>query len=91
MDRGAGHLEDIRGAPACANIGDIGWLRLAPANGAAAPGQSSAVQATFDSTALAPGLYVRSLCVSNNSPNTPFVLVLVQLEVTNSPSQLFLP
>ncbi len=85
-------LEGVKGAPACANTGAIGWLNVSPANGATAPGQSSTAQARFDSTGLAPGLYIRSLCVSNNSPNTPFVLVPVQLEVTASlPLKLFLP
>lgn len=84
-------LEGTRGAPACSNAGDIGWLRLAPANGAAAPGASSTVQATFDSSGLTPGLYLRSLCISNNSPSTPFVIVPVQLEVTSPPPKVFLP
>lgn len=85
-------LEGVKGAPACNNIGDIGWLRVTPADGAVAPSTSSAVQATFDSTDLAPGLYVRSLCVTNNSPGTPFVLVAVRLEVTASlPAKQFLP
>lgn len=84
-------LEGTRGAPACGNGGDIGWLSLAPADGAAAPGASSTVQATFDSTGLTPGLYLRSICISNNSPNNPFVIVPVQLEVTSPPPKVFLP
>jgi len=84
-------LEGVKGAPVCNNTGDIGWLSLTPANGAAAPGASSTVQATFDSTGLTPGLYLRSLCISNNSPSTPFVIVPVQMEVTSPPPKVFLP
>jgi hypothetical protein len=84
-------LEGTKGAPACAAAGDIGWLSLTPANGAAAPGASSAVQATFASSGLTPGLYARSLCISNNSLSTPFVIIPVQLEVTGPPAKVFLP
>ncbi len=73
---------------ACDDPEDIPWASVSPTNGTTAPGGSSPVQVTFDSTGLAPGTYLASLCVTSNDPDagpgngTSLVIVPLELEVT---------
>src|SRR5690606_32589248 len=58
-------------AHACDNPTDISWLSVSPAAGTTAPGASSDVTVTFDTTGLAPGEYEALLCVDSNDPVNP--------------------
>jgi uncharacterized repeat protein (TIGR01451 family) len=66
---------------------DYPWLSVNPASGMTAPGGSSMVDVTFDSTGLAPGTYTGQLCIRSNDPDqgpgngTNLVVLPVELEV----------
>ena len=66
---------------------DYPWLSVNPALGMTAPGGSSMVDVTFDSTGLAPGTYTGQLCIRSNDPDqgpgngTNLVVLPVELEV----------
>ena len=61
------------------------WLTLAPANGAVAPGASTGVTLSFDTSALADGTYTADVVVLTNDPAVPAETVPVVLTVTGSP------
>jgi len=66
---------------ACTDPVDIPWFSLSSYSGATLPGDSVALDATFDSTGLAAGSYTGNLCVNSNDPATPLVVVPVELTV----------
>ncbi|HET6545139.1 MAG TPA: hypothetical protein VFG55_00150 [Rhodanobacteraceae bacterium] len=69
-------------ATACATPSDLPWVSVNPSVGTTAPGASSDVTVTFDSTGLAVGNYAGLLCVASDDPVTPLVEVPVDLTVT---------
>jgi hypothetical protein len=72
---------EFTAAHPCDAPADIPWLGVAPTAGSTAPGGSSEVTVTFDSTGLAPGEYEALLCVDSNDPVNPRVVVPVTLTV----------
>jgi hypothetical protein len=60
---------------------DISWLSLDPTSGTTAPGGTSTVDVTFDSTGYAAGSYSGDLCVFSNDPDEPVVIVPVVMNV----------
>ncbi|GAB4144779.1 MAG: hypothetical protein Fur0021_01620 [Candidatus Promineifilaceae bacterium] len=77
--------------PACSNLADVPWLSEDPTMGTTAPGGSTDVTVTFDSTGLAVGEYTANLCISSNDPDpgpgngTDLVVVPVTLTVEAIP------
>ncbi|MPZ25552.1 MAG: hypothetical protein GEV12_03675 [Micromonosporaceae bacterium] len=72
-------------AESCQSPADLPWLGAAPDEGQTAPGASTEVTVTVDTTDVAPGGYSARLCVSSNDPSTPLVEVPVSLTVTEPP------
>ena len=74
-------------AAPCTALNDIPWLTLSTAAGSNGGGTNTPVTVTFDSTALADGVYTGNLCVSSNDPDagpgngTDQVIVPVTLTV----------
>lgn len=72
----------------CDDPADLPWVGVTPTNGITAPGDSTPVLVTFDSTGLIPGTYEGILCVTSNDPDsgsgngTSLVVVPLALEVT---------
>ncbi len=66
---------------ACSSPSDIPWVSVSPSSGTTAPGDSSDVTVTFDSTGLADGTYGGTLCITSNDPAVPLVEVPVSLQV----------
>jgi subtilisin-like proprotein convertase family protein len=65
---------------------DLPWVSESSTSGTTAPFATTPVTVTFDSTGLTPGgIYVGSLCISSNDPDTPLVLVPLLLEVDSLP------
>jgi len=84
----------------CDDPADVAWLSVSPDNGTTAPGASTPVAVTFDSTGLAAGTYNANLCVTSNDPDpgpgngTNLVVVPVELTVEDigpGPSVLEIP
>lgn len=74
--------------PNACEIGtDIPWMSATPTSGTTAPGESSDVTVTVDSSGLEVGTYTGDLCVASNDPVTPLVLVPVTLEVIETPEE----
>jgi len=67
-------------SPAC-TPSDIPWVSVAPDMGTTPAGGSTQIDVTFDSTGLAAGYYSGVLCVNSNDPDTPQVVVSLELEV----------
>lgn len=65
----------------CSRPVDIPWLDVATTSGTTAPGDSSDVTVTLDSTGLDPGEYEAQLCVESDDPAEPLVTVPVSLTV----------
>ena len=66
----------------CAAPEDYSWLSAAPGDGTTAPGDSSTVSVSFDTSGfLPPSTYSGTLCVASNDPATPEVEVPVTLNV----------
>ena len=74
-------------AAVCDAPSDIPWLSEVPTAGSTAPGGSTPVAVTFDSTGLAIGVYNANLCVESNDPDagpgngTDLVVVPLTLNV----------
>lgn len=64
---------------------DLPWVSANPLSGTTAPGGSSVVDVTFDSTGLTPGVYTGSLCIDSDDPVTPQVRVPLTLTVEETP------
>ncbi|WP_192498639.1 cell wall-binding repeat-containing protein [Ornithinimicrobium pratense] len=64
---------------------DIPWMSASPMSGTTAPGGSSEVTVTLDSSSLDYGTYEAQLCVFSNDPENPLVRVPVTLEVADAP------
>ncbi len=74
-------------APAdCAAPSDLPWVSALPTGGTVAPAGSTVVDATFDSTGLAPAVYTGLLCIASNDPATPLVAVPLTLTVLGLPT-----
>jgi hypothetical protein len=71
-------------ASACAAPGDVPWLSVSPTSGSTAPGGSSDVSVSFDSSGLELGEHTALLCVASNDPATPLVEVPVSLTVVEA-------
>lgn len=65
----------------CADLQDLPWVSVSPANGMTAPGESDTVEVTFDVGSLAVGTYTGNLCISSNDPETPVTYVSLELMV----------
>ena len=61
--------------------GDISWASASPISGTTSIGTASAVDVTFDSTGLAPGVYTGTLCVNSNDPLNSRVTVPLTMTV----------
>ncbi len=90
-----GTFGNIHLATQCVSLSDVGWLSLNPAGGTVAPGGSTNVTVTFDSTGLAPGTYQANLCIYSNDPDLPtgdngtgLVVVPVTLNVKGADLEL---
>lgn len=59
-----------------------GWLKFEPLAGTTAPGASTEVTVTFDSTGLAPGNYTHTRCVESNAPGAHFTEVTFNFKVS---------
>ena len=70
------------GSGACEALSDVPWLSAAPTSGTTAPGASSNVTVTFDSTGLAAGSYNANVCVSSNDTTQALIAVPVSMTVT---------
>jgi hypothetical protein len=75
-----GYVAFQSGGP-CSSPSDLPWLSVNPTAGTTAPGGTSPVDVTFDSTGIAVGTYDGVLCVNSNDPDEPLVEVPVQMEV----------
>ena len=53
----------------CVPISDVSWLRLPDASFSTAAGATSGLNATFDSTGHAPGVYTANVCFVSNDPD----------------------
>jgi uncharacterized repeat protein (TIGR01451 family) len=62
-------------------VNDIPWLSESPITGTVSGGDCQVVDVTFDSTGLALGDYFGELEVYSNDPDTPLIVVPVQLNV----------
>lgn len=92
-------LEEAGGP--CTNPANVTWLSVDPIAGTTPPALSTPVDVTLDSTGLAPGVYLASLCVESNDPDpgpgngTELVVVPVELTVSEDvgpgPSVLEIP
>src|SRR5690606_1957864 len=71
------------GPTGCTAPSDLPWASVSQSAGTTAPGASSDVTVTFDSTGLAVGSYDGLLCVASDDPVTPLVEVPVSLTVTS--------
>ncbi len=67
---------------ACTALADVPWLSATPVSGSTAPGASSNVDVSFDSTGLVAGTYSANVCVSSNDADNPMVAVPVEMTVT---------
>jgi subtilisin family serine protease len=65
----------------CSDLSEITWLSVNPASGTTAPEGSDDVTVTFDATGLLAGVYTGNLCVFSNDPDTPVVVVPVEMTV----------
>jgi hypothetical protein len=76
-------FEFVSGAPSiCGDPGDVPWLSVSPASGAALAGMSDEVTVTFDATGLTPGDTLEAnLCVFSNDASNFLVVVPVAMEV----------
>ena len=73
-------LSQIGGGTCSAPV-DIPWASVNPTAGSISAGGNSDVDVTLDSTGLAAGTYSGNLCVESNDPDTPLVVVPVDLTV----------
>jgi hypothetical protein len=69
----------------CSSPSDLPWVSVSPLSGTTAPGGTSTVDVTFDSTGLAAGVYDGFLCINSNDPDEDPVEVPVQLTVDSMP------
>ncbi len=66
----------------CSLPSDIPWVSVSPTSGTTAPGSSSEVLVTFDTTGLIPGnTYTGSLCIDSNDPDAPWTELPLSLTV----------
>ena len=76
----------------CSAPADISWASVNLSSGMTAPGGSSSVEVTFDSTGLYAGTYTGNLCITSNDPDpgpgngTDLVVVPLELTVEAAPS-----
>lgn len=75
-----------RGVGPCTALGDVPWLRAAPAEGTTDAGASSEVTLTLDATGLAPGNYDANVCVTSNDVEQPMASLPVSMTVTVGPA-----
>lgn len=68
-------------ALACDNPSDVSWISVDPASGMTAPGDSSSVEVTLDSTGVLPGEYTAYLCLNSNDPTNPLIEMPVNMTV----------
>jgi hypothetical protein len=78
-------LEGSVGGGDFCDAADIPWASANPTMGTTAPGGSSDVDVTFDSTGLAIGVYTGTLCIESNDPVDPIVRVPLTLNVVEEP------
>ncbi|MGD9101598.1 MAG: choice-of-anchor J domain-containing protein, partial [Anaerolineae bacterium] len=74
-------LDGTTGLAECIAPVDMPWLSLSSYSGTTLPGESTALDVTFDSTGLPAGSYTGNLCVNSNDPATPLMAIPVELTV----------
>lgn len=79
----------ITGAPNCA--GDIPWVSVNPTTGTTAPGATTDVSVTFDSTGLGVGTYTGTLCLYSDAPTLPYATMPLTLTVNTVPGVVLNP
>ncbi len=67
--------------PPCFSPSDVAWLSVAPENGTIAPGGTTQVDVTCDSTGVPVGVYEAVICVFSDDPDESLVLVPTAMEV----------
>ncbi|HSH26662.1 MAG TPA: carboxypeptidase-like regulatory domain-containing protein, partial [Wenzhouxiangella sp.] len=68
-------------ATGCVNPVDVPWLSVSPASGVTAPGASTDIDVTVDTTGLLPDTYEAEVCVLTDDSRTPIIGVPVTLTV----------
>jgi hypothetical protein len=80
------------GPAGCTSPAAAAWLGASPTGGVAAPGGSTPLTVTIDSTGLAAGSYTAALCIDSNDPDpgpgsgTSRVIVPVTLTIPSPPA-----
>ena len=67
-------------SPACTPH-DIPWASVSPDTGTTAAAGTAQIDVTLDSTGLAVGTYNGALCINSNDPDTPVIVVPLEIEV----------
>ena len=62
-------------------VRDVPWLSVSPTSGTVAPGASSELEVTIDTSGLEPGVHRARVLVRSNDPRTPTVRVPVTVMV----------
>ncbi|HSL18528.1 MAG TPA: hypothetical protein VLB51_11545 [Methylomirabilota bacterium] len=74
-------LSLVRQHGSCSSPSDVPWLSVSPTMGVTAPGMSTQVDVTFDSTGMAVGTYEALLCITCDDPDEALVRVPVTMDV----------
>jgi subtilisin family serine protease len=91
-NQGNGPLEwALTGAADCDLPDELPWLTVTATAGTVAPGGSTQVRLTLDSTGQVPGVLTATLCVASNDPAVPLVAVAVTLTVLDEPTMVVTP
>jgi hypothetical protein len=91
-NQGNGPLEwGLTGGSGCDIPSDVPWLAVSQASGTIAPGGSSQVAVTVDSTGQLPSELSATLCVASNDPQVPVVEVTITLTVLDLPTIVVAP
>ncbi|MBK8986370.1 MAG: choice-of-anchor J domain-containing protein [Chloroflexi bacterium] len=70
----------------CEDPTAVSWLSLSQNNGVTSNGNPTPIEATLDSTGLAPGVYTTTLCIVNNDPINAVAQFPITLTVSAPPA-----
>ncbi len=91
-NQGNGPLEwALTDTDGCDAPADVPWLRVTQESGTVAPGASTQIGVTLDSSGQDPGVLAATLCVASNDPAVPLVEVAVTLTVLDLPTVVVTP